>query len=216
MPDILHELQAFIEEFNTLNNSGFAIDSIRIDFSKQYKLSKLNEIGRWEKIGKHSPILNKLKKRLHGEELTSAHRLEGMDVYYYNLQDRPQYLRARMVIFGLKQYHKEPTPKGIVKRVLLILKDVTNIDVCIDFDRPPNIDRVAQCFTLDHYKSSTYINSPFITMVERIVFYDKALKNGLPAPLWRMEATVTIPNWKVLAIPLRELQEVAAIAWGKQ
>lgn len=216
MNNPLTHLQAFIEEFNKLNKSAFAIDSIRIDFSKEHKLEELKKIGRWEKIGKNSPLLSKLKKRLNGEELTSAHRLEGMDVYYYNLQDPPKYRRARMVIFGLSQYHKETTPESIVRRVLHILKDVTNIDVCIDFDTPPNLDRVARHFSLTHYKSSAYIDSPLITMVERIVFYDKALKNVLGFPLWRMEATVTVPNWKVLALPLLELQDIAKTAWGKQ
>ena len=216
MPDILQELNAFIEEYNGSNKTGFAIDSIRIDFSKEHKLEELNKIGRWEKIGKHSNILHKLKKRLHDDELTSAHRLESMDVYYFNIQDPPKYRRARMVIFGMKQYHKETTPESIIRRVLRILKDVTNIDVCIDFDKPPKLEQVGQYFTLKPYKDSTYINAPLIPMIERIIFYDKALKNGLHSPLWRMEATVTIPNWRVLAIPLRELQEVAAIAWGQR
>lgn len=216
MPDVLQELNAFVEEFNALNKSGFAIDSIRIDFNKQHKLEKLQKIGRWEKIGKHSNILHKLKKRLHNEELTSAYRLEGMDVYFYNLQDPPKYRRARMVVFGLSQYHKEPIPDSIVKRVLNILKDVTNIDICFDTDRPPNLDRLAHYFSLHHYKGSSYINAPLIPMVERIVFYDKRIKNALGFPLWRMEATVTIPNWKVLAIPLLELQEIAGLAYGKQ
>ena len=216
MNNILDQLQAFIEEFNKLNKTGFAIDSIRIDFSKEHKLEELKKIGRWEKIGKNSPLLSKLKKRLHGEVLTSVRRLAGHDVYYYSLQDPPKYRRARMVIFGLKQYHKEPTAEGIVRSVLRILKDVTNVDICFDTDRPPNLDRVAHYFALHHYKGSSYINAPLIPMVERIVFYDKRIKNALGFPLWRMEATVTVPNWKVLAIPLLELQEIAGLAYGKQ
>lgn len=215
MPAILEELNAFIKEYNSSNETGFAIDSIRIDFSKQHKLEELQKIGQWKKIGKHSNILHKLIKRLHGEEFTSAHRLTGHDIYYYSLQDPPKYRRARMVIFGLSQYHKAPTPESIVKRVLHVLKDVTNIDVCIDFDRPPNLETLGQYFTLSHYQTSTFINRPLLPMVERIIFYDKQLKNALSTPLWRMEAMVTVPNWKVLALPLRELNEVAAIAWGQ-
>jgi len=213
MCDILQGIQTFIKEFNDQNKSSFSIDSIRIDFSKQHKLEELHKIGQWEKLGKNSNILHKLKKRLHGEELTSVHRLKGMDVYYYNLQDPPKYRHARMVIFGLSQYHKALTPNSIVKHVLQVLKAVTNIDVCIDFDRPPQLSNIEQSFIVDHYKSSTYVNMPLIPMVERIIFYDKALKNNLATPLWRMEATVTIPNWKELAIPLHELREVVMIAW---
>lgn len=216
MNDILNELQTLIEEFNSSNKSGFAIDTIRIDFSKEYKLEALKEIGQWVKIGKHSNILHKLKKRLHDAELTSAHRLKGYDVYYYNLQDPPKYRRARMVIFGMSQYHKDPTPESIIRRVLRILKEVTNIDVCIDFDRPPDLGKVGRYFTLRPYKGSIYINTPFIPMVERIIFYDKALKNGLSTPLWRMEAIVLIPNWKDLVLPLFELKEVTTLAWGNR
>lgn len=216
MLDILHEIQAHLKEFNASNESAFSIDSIRIDFSKQHKLDELQEIGKWVKIGKHSNILHKLKKRLHDEELTSAHRLEGEDVYYYNLQDPPKYRRARMVIFALAQYHKEPTHHSIVTRILQTLKDISNIDICFDTSRPPNLENLARHFKLSHYKSSTYINKPLIPMVERIIFYDKAIKNNLSAPLWRMEALITIPNWKLLAMPLQELKEITAIAWSKQ
>ena len=216
MQDILEEIKDVIYYFNESTDMTFLIDSIRIDFDKQHKLTKLKEIGEWEKIGKHSNILHKLKKRLRNEELTSAHRLKGYDVYYYSLQDPPKYRRARMVIFGLSQYHRAPVPQSITKQVLQTLKDVSNIDVCIDFDKPPNLAQLAKLFNLYHYKTSTYINNPLIAMVERIIFYDKALKNSLECPMWRMEALVIIPSRKVLALPLNELTEIATLAWGRE
>ena len=45
MIDILQELENFINEFNQDNNEDFNIDSIRVEFSKQYKLHKLKELG---------------------------------------------------------------------------------------------------------------------------------------------------------------------------
>ncbi len=216
MVDILDQIQGFIEEFNSSNNCTFSIDTIRIDFDKQHKLDDLKKMGEWERIENHSNILHKLKKRLHGEELTSAHRLKGYDVYYYNLQDPPKYRRARMVIFGLSQYHRSPTPQSIVKQVLQVLKDVSNIDICYDLNKAPNIERIAKHFTTHHYQTSTYVNDPLILMVARIIFYDKALKNNLNMPLWRMEALVTIPNWRVLALPLNELKDITALAWSRQ
>ena len=216
MPNILAQIQSYINDFNQSEETEFSIDSIRIDFSKQHKLKELKELGRWIKIGKHSNILHKLKRRLCNEGLTSAHRLKGQDVYYYNLQDPPKYRRARMVIFGLSQYHKEPTPKSLIVQILQTLKDVSNIDICIDINKPPNIECLAKHFVLSHYKTSTYINKPLIPMIERVIFYDKAKKNGLSSPLWRMEALVVIPNLRLMALPLYELREIAALAWSKQ
>ena len=43
--NILQELENFINEFNINNNEDFAIDSIRIDFSKQHKKENLEQLG---------------------------------------------------------------------------------------------------------------------------------------------------------------------------
>lgn len=215
MTHVLEEIQDLIDTFNSQNATHFQVDSIRVDFSKEHKLNALKNIGRWEKIGRNSPLLPKLKKRLLDDEVTSAHRLSKYEVYYYSLQDPPKYRKARMVIFGMAQYHKAPTPASIIKQVLQVLKDVANIDVCIDFGSPPNLKELSRHFTLARFMSSAYINEAFIPMIERIVFYDKALKNALGFTVWRMEATISIPNWKALALPLDELKAIAAIAWGR-
>ena len=47
--DVLEEVENFIKEFNEDNSVDFAIDSIRVEFSKQHKLAKLKELGRWRK-----------------------------------------------------------------------------------------------------------------------------------------------------------------------
>lgn len=61
--NILAELEDFIHEFNQQNNEKFNIDSIRVEFSKQYKLNPLKELGNWNKIHKNDQkILPKLKK----------------------------------------------------------------------------------------------------------------------------------------------------------
>ena len=40
----LQELENFIDEFNTNNDEDFAIDTIRIDFSKQHKKENLEQL----------------------------------------------------------------------------------------------------------------------------------------------------------------------------
>jgi len=118
--NILAELEAFINEFNSLEDEDFHfhIDSIRVEFSKQYKLEKLKEVGEWEKLKKNSPLIPKLKKRLLEDEVTSAYRLKGQNIYYYNTnRDRPKYRKAILVIFGMYQYHKAPPQKEIVSKL---------------------------------------------------------------------------------------------------
>lgn len=132
--NILQELENYINEFNQDNNENNSIDTIRIDFSKQHKKKSLEQLGRWKKINKNDKrIMDKLKRRLSVDEVTSAYQLENHNIYYYNSnRDKPRYRIATMVIFGLKQYHKAPPPQNIVTKILSILKNITNIDLCLD------------------------------------------------------------------------------------
>ena len=149
---ILQELEAFINEFNTSNNEDFNIDSIRIEFSKQYKLSQLKELGKWIKIKKNSPLIPKLKKRLLEDEVTSAYRYGKENIYYYNSnKDKPKYRKAVLVIFGITQYHKDPPPRGVITSILQVMKDVSSIDICLDIPYKPNLECLSQYFTLKPY-----------------------------------------------------------------
>ncbi|MDF1877008.1 hypothetical protein JHD47_04170 [Sulfurimonas sp. SAG-AH-194-L11] len=221
--NILSELEEFINEFNQNNDVDFAIDTIRIEFQKQYKKAKLDELGEWKKLQKNSNILHKLKKRLNDDEITSVYRLDTYDVYFYNKKDTStnrKYRNAEMIIFAMKQYHKEPPPKELINKILSILKDVSNIDICLDIPYRPNIEALSKYFKLKQYiepksKKPTdtyYINNPNITMIEKITIYDKGFKNSLGYIMHRIEAKIIIPNIKLLAIPLYELKEVTNIA----
>lgn len=223
--NVLQELYNFINEFNQDNEIDFEIDTIRIEFSKQHKKEKLQELGKWNKINKNDKrIMAKLKQRLEADEVTSAYQLENHNIYYYNSNtDKPKYRKAIMVIFGLKQYHKEPPPQHIVSNIVSILKNISNIDLCCDMKQKPNLEALSKTFELKHYfdkkiKTYTdtyYINNPNILMIDKVVIYDKALKNSLDGILWRLEALMQIPNIKELSLPLQEFKEVIDIAKGK-
>ncbi len=213
--EILEELENLIIEFNQDNNVDFAIDSIRVEFSKQHKKKELNELGKWKKLQKNSNILFKLKKRLLHDEITTAYQLEKHNIYYYNMQDAPKYRKAIMVIFGLKQYHKEPPPRTLVSKILTILKDVTNIDLCLDVPYQPNLKKLKRNYILDQYitpngvKTQTYyINNPLIEGIEKVTIYNKGFKNDLNRILWRFEAKILIHNVKALCMPLQEFKEL--------
>ena len=218
----LQELENFINEFNINNNEDFAIDTIRIDFSKQHKKENLEQLGNWKKINKNDKkIMNKLKKRLTDDEVTSAYQLENLNIYYYNSnKDKPKYRIATMVIFGLKQYHKAPPPQNIVTKILSILKNITNIDLCFDMKQKPNLELLKKHFELKRYfdkkiKAYTdtyYINDTNILMIDKITIYNKAIKNNLEGILYRIEATISIPNIRVLSLPLNEFKQITDLA----
>lgn len=220
--NILSELEDFINEFNQNSDEDFAIDTIRIEFQKQHKLEKIKEMGNWHKINSNDKkILGKLKKRLNADEVTSAYQLGKENIYYYNSSTPPKYRNATMVIFAMKQYHKEPPKRELITKILTILKDVSNIDICLDIRHAPNIEKLKKFFNLKQYitqdgifTDTHYINRPDIPMIEKITIYNKAVKNKLEGILWRIEAKVTIPNKKILALPLHELKEVVNIARG--
>jgi hypothetical protein len=211
--NILQELEDFINEFNTLNDEDFNIDTVRIEFSKQYKLEHLKKVGTWEKIKKNSPLIPKLKKRLLVDEVTSAYRLENHNIYFYNSNtDAPKYRKAILVIFGMKQYHKDPPPRALISNILQILKDVSSVDICIDLPYKPNFETLKNKFTLTPYYDTNYINDTGVPMLDTIVFYNKAFKNDLKRTLWRIEAKISIPNFRALAIPLYEFKQITDLA----
>ena len=211
--NILQELEAFIEEFNALNDEDFSIDTVRVEFSKQYKLEHLKKVGNWEKIKKNSPLIPKLKKRLLVDEVTSAYRLEKQNIYYYNSNaDAPKYRKAVLVIFGMKQYHKEPPPRETIVNILQILKDITSVDICIDLPYKPNFEALKKHFTLTPYYDTQYINDTGTLTLDTIVFYNKAFKNNLKHTFWRIEAKISIPNFKALMLPLYEFKQITDLA----
>ena len=220
----LQELENFINEFNLNNDEDFAIDTIRIDFSKQHKKENLEQLGKWKKINKNDKkIMAKLKRRLTADEVTSAYQLENYNIYYYNSnKDKPKYRIATMVIFGMKQYHKTPPPQNIVTKILSILKNITNIDLCFDMKQKPNLELLKKHFELKRYfdkkiKAYTdtyYINDTNILMIDKITIYNKAMKNNLKGILYRIEATISIPNIRVLSLPLNEFKQITDLAKG--
>ncbi|AFV98257.1 MULTISPECIES: hypothetical protein [unclassified Sulfuricurvum] len=215
MKKILERIENYLNDFNQTYGMDLAIDTIRIQFKKEDKLEKLYSLGTWRKIALNSNISAKVKKRLKEDEITSAYQFERENIYYFNSNiDRPRYNIAVMVIFGMKQYTSSAPNNHTVKSILSILKDVSEIDVCYDTPTPPNLEELSKRFNLTPYKDSRYINTPNIQMIEKIIIYNKALKNGLNAPLWRIEFKVTIPNARHLAIPLHDIKEIIDITKG--
>ncbi|WP_419234086.1 hypothetical protein [Aliarcobacter cryaerophilus] len=214
---VLKDLEDYIKDFNDNNDLKLSYDTIRIDFSKQHKLTKIKALGNWKKISKSNrTIFSSLRKKIIDDEVTSVYQLENYNIFYYNSnKDKPRYRLATMVIFGLKQYHKEPTPHHIIENLLSILKNITSLDLCCDMKQKPNIDnlkgkfRTRQYLTKEKVKTDThYINNTNILMLDRVCIYNKAKKNDLKGRLHRIEATISIPNIKALSLPLYEFKHI--------
>jgi hypothetical protein len=220
----LKELKDYIREFNKTYVDNFEIDSIRIEFEKQHKQAHLKSLGCWNKLKKNSNILSKLKKRQESSNVISVYQLEKYNIYYWiKKDDTNKYRKCEMVIFGLKQYHKDPPPCQIVEYIYYILtrgtsKTAVNIDVCLDISYKPNYEALrvryllTDCWYQGNYTNTKYINDTGLDCIEKIVFYDKQYKNSLGFVCWRIEAKIIIPNIKYLALPLHEFNEIIEIA----
>ena len=216
---ILSKLENYLQEFNF----DFQIDTLRIDFIKTSKKSKLDSIGRWNKIKPNHQLFLKLQRRYEAKEITTVHQLEGYNIYYYNSKQK-DYKLATLVMFGLFQPKKAPPPVEIVNSILSIMqtsvkrgRNLLNIDVCYDMQSTPDIATLKQFYYLTDYKKQSntfYINSTNILSMDRICIYNKALKNKLDGTLWRIEATISIPNYNCLALPINEFIEIINLANG--
>ncbi len=207
-------LYEYLEIFNANNLTNLSIDTIRVNFSKQHKLSKLKKVGFWHKVTPSSKISSKLKKRLSDEEVTSAYQLEDYNIYFFNSQDRPLYRKATMVMFGLTQYNDKEVQYQTINRIINILDNISNIDICYDFDYKPNLDLLTSNFTVTNYKGfdqTYYCNTPNIPLIEKFYIYNKALKNNLNKILHRIEFKVNIFNIKDLYLPLQEIQDIISL-----
>lgn len=208
MIDVLKELEDFINEFNHNKDEDFDIDSIRIEFNKSSsRLAELNELGTWSKVNKNDKqIMKHITSGYRDIKVTSVRKLDKLNIYYYNLPDPPKYRKSVMVIFGLKQYHKDPPPRDIINSIISIMKNISNIDVCKDVNFKPNLKELRSKFTLKRFiipKSKILTNTYYINdtkditkLFNKVVIYDKAEKNNLTGTLWRMEANISISNMK--------------------
>lgn len=218
---ILLSINEYIKSYNLTSVNEWNIDTIRINFSKQYKLERLKQIGSWHKIKSSSKISIKLKKMiLNKKEFKSIYQLNDKNIYYYTVDDK-QHRKAVLVIFGITQYNEDNTLRGFdmvtVDKLLHTLKNVDSVDLCIDFDTPPNKDVIYDLFKIEDTRvrfETIYINKTNILMCDKICIYNKQFKDNLIKPLYRFEATITIPNIKDLVIPLYELNNIIKKLWS--
>jgi hypothetical protein len=206
-----------LERFNLSNQTNLNIDTLRFEYNKQYKHSKVKSLGEWLKLTDKHLLYQKLIKRLTAKELTSVYRLINEAIYYFNCSNPPKYRKAIMIIFGITQPNKEPN-HDLINKITSLLP-ITSLDICSDSPFEPNIDNLSRAFILTKYDDNTYyINDTGYPLLDKITIYNKQVKNRLSSPLWRMEATISIvtTNPDYLSLPLNEFKSIIGLAYNQQ
>lgn len=190
-----------LSKFSKDVNMIFNIDTLRASFNKDKRLNKLHKIAdgfnlKWHKIKKHSNEFKKLKRYAHDKELTSVYRLGDLSIYYYNRKRddvKQHYRHATLIAYGLHQYHKKPPPIKLIKYLFEEgVNNLSSVDVCYDMHNKPNLDTDKFIYTQYKDEPTYYINKTRLCQITKVCIYDKAYKNNLPYPLWRIEATINI------------------------
>ncbi len=197
------------------------IDTIRASFFKNAvtkkrfsKMELLKSIAKnhglkWRKMQDAKEIKIARRYEFRGLKITDLYELENLSIFYATTK-APNDCRQKAVIefYGLRQYHKPAPPLDLIAELLDAVNNVSSIDLCYDSCAPFNLD----AFEIIRHGNTAYVKAEFGAL-QRIYFYDKALKNDLGFPLYRTEATAPIidlnkpallPKTKRLDLQLRQ------------
>ena len=197
------------------------IDTIRASFFKNAvtkkrfsKMELLKSIAKnhglkWRKMQDAKEIKIARRYEFRGLKITDLYELENLSIFYATTK-APNDCRQKAVIefYGLRQYHKPAPPLDLIVELLDAVNNVSSIDLCYDSCAPFNLD----AFEIIRHGNTAYVKAEFGAL-QRIYFYDKALKNDLGFPLYRTEATAPIidlnkpallPKTKRLDLQLRQ------------
>ena len=196
---------------------SIAIDTVRASFLKNRvthkhytKIELLKSIAKnhglkWRKMQDTKEIKISNRHEFRGLKITELYELENLSIFYATTK-APNECRQRAVLecYGLKQCHKPAPPLDLVAELLDAVNNVSSIDLCFDSSTPFNLN----AFEIVRYRNTAYAKSE-IGALQRLYFYDKAVKNDLTRPLYRAEATAPILNLnKPALLPRRERLEL--------
>lgn len=200
------------------NSLKVSIDTLELEANKRTLESYLKKRGFSILMVKaHSKISANAKKKRVTKEVTSLYQVQ-MKNFSNILLDTPHalnqksnYKKYHLTAFGLSQYHKPLHVEA--KRELEKLFNrfgVTKYDLTIDRVTPVKKNSLRAFGVLTSMQNTLYINQPlFFSYIERIRYYDKAFKDGLDFPLYRIELTIKCKGkLKDMFIPYEEVQRV--------
>ena len=193
--EILSYLNKILAETQNIH-----IDTIRASFFKNAitkkrfsKIELLKSIAKahglkWRKMQDTKEIKIAGRYEFRGLKIINIYELEDLSIFYATTKS-PNSCDKKAVIefYGLRQYHKPAPPLDLIAELLDAVNNVSSIDLCYDSRTPFNLD----AFKIIRHGNTAYVKAEFGAL-QRIYFYDKALKNDLGFPLYRAEATAPI------------------------
>lgn len=203
-----------------LNNSAYkiSIDTLR---SLVYKKTLLNYVSKKDfeikSIKSHSPISANVKKLLWTKQVTASKQIitphfkniTASTPHYLNQESN--YRKFNLVAFGLSQYKKTLHEEAKEELMKMFNKfSVTSFDLSIDFSTPLDTSLLKNLGDITSKYSTVYVNKPYnLRKIAKMCYYDKAKKDNLPYPLYRLELTIkTHGKLKDMFIPHNEIQNV--------
>ena len=183
---------------DTIRASFFKNAVTKKRFSKMELLKRIakNHSLKWRKMQDAKEIKIAGRYEFRGLKIINIYELENLSIFYATTK-APNDCRQKAIIefYGLRQYHKPAPPPHLISELLDAINNVSSIDLCYDSHTPFNLD----AFKIIRYGSTAYVKAEFGTL-QRIYFYDKALKNDLGFSLYRAEATAPIIDLNKLAL----------------
>lgn len=166
---------------------------------KTFKAYCIKQGYKIKEIKSHSKISSNAKRLLFTKEVTSLHQIIAPDGYKniylstpHHLNQSSNYTKGFLVAFGLGSYKKPLTDEAKEDIITLFNRfSVDSADIARDTPLKPNIEDLTAFGEVITYLSSYYVNNPLgLTDVTKIKLYDKALKDKLSKPLFRLEFTL--------------------------
>lgn len=183
--EILSYLNKILAETQNIH-----IDTIRASFFKNAitkkrfsKIELLKSIAKahglkWRKMQDTKEIKIAGRYEFRGLKITDLYELENLSIFYATTK-APNDCRQKAIIefYGLRQYHKPAPPLDLIAELLDAINNVSSIDLCYNSRTPFNLD----AFEIIRHGNTAYVKAEFGAL-QRIYFYDKALKNDLGFP----------------------------------
>lgn len=174
-------------------SQNLIIDTIESYVRKETRLLKILSFFSFKKITSSSMISAHVKHRLQTKKNGLTKGFEAIDApfSFAILKDnRNDYRYAYFVAFGLASYKKELSDDAMQKlRRIFEICPPSSLDICFDSQNTPDFEALALFGDITRVRNSQtrYLNAPNLYGIDRVIVYDKALKDGLAAPLWRIE-----------------------------
>ena len=194
-----------------------AIDTIKSYARKKGRMEKISVLFGLKPIADNSKVSGHLKRQIKERiEITGGLYAPDAPFSFAILKDNlNDYRFAYFIAYSLKSYkeHKElsEAAKEMLERLFTICPP-SSIDICFDTPTRPDFEALGLFGEVSkpyrHYETR-YINNPNLYGIDRVVIYDKALKDSLKAPLWRIEFTLPINQpLKYYEPPIDEMDRV--------